>query len=80
ESNSLNQNEVEVYTTRPDTLFGAKFIAVAPDHPLAKAAAETNPALQDFIAECKKTGTAQENIDKAEKQGFDTGLRALHPF
>ncbi|CAN7694183.1 leucine--tRNA ligase [Bosea sp. LjRoot237] len=80
ESNSLKQDEVEVYTTRPDTLFGAKFIAVAPDHPLAKAAAETNLALQDFIAECKKTGTAQENIDKAEKQGFDTGLRAAHPF
>lgn len=80
ESNALGQSEVEVYTTRPDTLFGAKFLAVAPDHPLAKAAAETNPALQDFIAECKKTGTAQENIDKAEKQGFDTGLRAAHPF
>ncbi|MBR3194001.1 leucine--tRNA ligase [Bosea sp. (in: a-proteobacteria)] len=80
ESNALGQSEVEVYTTRPDTLFGAKFLALAPDHPLAKAAAETNPALQDFIAECKKTGTAQENIDKAEKQGFDTGLRAAHPF
>jgi len=80
ESNPLSQGEVEVYTTRPDTLFGAKFIAVAPDHPLAKTAAETNPALQDFIAECKKTGTAQEAIDKAEKQGFDTGLRAIHPF
>eukprot|EP01042_Synura_sphagnicola_P008185 gene8185-10486_t len=80
ESNALAQSEIEVYTTRPDTLFGAKFLAVAPDHPLAKAAAETNPALQDFIAECKKTGTAQENIDKAEKQGFDTGLRAVHPF
>jgi leucyl-tRNA synthetase len=80
ESNALSQDEVEVYTTRPDTLFGAKFLAVAPDHPLAKAAAQGNPSLQDFIAECKKTGTAQENIDKAEKQGFDTGLRAAHPF
>lgn len=80
ESNALDQEELEIYTTRPDTLFGAKFMAIAPDHPLAKAAAEGNPALQDFIAECKKTGTAQENIDKAEKQGFDTGLRAVHPF
>ncbi|TCR68950.1 leucine--tRNA ligase [Bosea sp. BK604] len=80
ESNSFGQNELEIYTTRPDTLFGAKFMAIAPDHPLAKAAAADNPELQAFIAECKKTGTAQENIDKAEKLGFDTGLRAVHPF
>jgi len=73
-------NELEVYTTRPDTLFGAKFMAVAPDHPLATAAARTNPALADFIAECKRTGTAQELIDKAEKMGFDTGIKAIHPF
>ena len=74
------ENEVEVFTTRPDTLFGAKFVAVAPDHPLATAAAAKNPALADFIAECKRTGTAQEIIDKAEKLGFDTGIRAVHPF
>ncbi|MEA2996778.1 MAG: leucyl-tRNA synthetase, partial [Alphaproteobacteria bacterium] len=73
-------NELEVYTTRPDTLFGAKFMAVAPDHPLATVAARTNPALADFIAECKRTGTAQELIDKAEKMGFDTGIKAIHPF
>jgi leucyl-tRNA synthetase len=72
--------ELEVYTTRPDTLFGAKFMAVAPDHPLATVAARTNPALADFIAECKRTGTAQELIDKAEKMGFDTGIKAIHPF
>lgn len=80
ESNVFGQNELEIYTTRPDTLFGAKFMAVAPDHPLAKAAAADNPDLQAFIEECKKTGTAQENIDKAEKLGFDTGLRAVHPL
>ncbi|MEN5084480.1 leucine--tRNA ligase [Bosea sp. TWI1241] len=80
ESNAVGENEVEVYTTRPDTLFGARFLAVAADHPLAKAAAAGNPALQGFIAECKKTGTAQEVIDKAEKQGFDTGIRAVHPL
>lgn len=80
ESNRTGQNELEIYTTRPDTLFGAKFMAIAPDHPLAKTLAEGNPELQAFIAECKKTGTAQENIDKAEKLGFDTGLRAVHPF
>ena len=80
ESNAFGQSELEIYTTRPDTLFGAKFMAIAPDHPLARAAAADNPELQAFIEECKKTGTAQENIDKAEKLGFDTGLRAVHPF
>ncbi len=80
ESNAFGAEEVEVYTTRPDTLFGAKFLGIAPDHPLAKAAAAENPALQAFIDECKRTGTAQENIDKAEKLGFDTGLRVAHPF
>ncbi len=80
ESNTFGQSELEIYTTRPDTLFGAKFMAIAPDHPLAKAAAARSPELQAFIEECKRTGTAQEAIDKAEKLGFDTGLRAVHPF
>jgi len=74
------ENELEVFTTRHDTLFGAKFMAIAPDHPLAQAAAAKNPALKEFIAECKRTGTAQELIDKAEKLGFDTGIKAIHPF
>ena len=74
------ESELEVFTTRPDTLFGAKFLALAPDHPLAAAAAAKNPALADFIAECKHHGTAQEIIDKAEKLGFDTGIKAVHPF
>jgi leucyl-tRNA synthetase len=68
------ESELEIYTTRPDTLFGAKFLALAPDHPLAQAAAKTNPELAAFIEECKRTGTAQEAIDKAEKLGFDTGI------
>ncbi|MGO9359118.1 MAG: leucine--tRNA ligase [Xanthobacteraceae bacterium] len=72
--------EVEVFTTRPDTLFGAKFVALSPDHPLAAAAAKSNPALAAFIEDCRRTGTAQEAIDTAEKQGFDTGIRAVHPF
>jgi leucyl-tRNA synthetase len=80
ESNAPGQDELEIYTTRPDTLFGAKFMAIAPDHPLAKALAASSPALQGFIDECRRTGTAQEAIDKAEKLGFDTGLRAVHPF
>ncbi len=74
------ESELEVFTTRPDTLFGAKFMALAPDHPLATATAAKNPALAEFIAECKRHGTAQEIIDKAEKLGFDTGIRAVHPF
>jgi len=74
------ENELEIYTTRPDTLFGARFTAVAPDHPLAAAAAKTNPELAAFIEECKRTGTAAELIEKAEKKGFDTGIRAVHPF
>ncbi|MBI4275151.1 MAG: leucine--tRNA ligase [Rhizobiales bacterium] len=74
------ESELDIFTTRHDTLFGAKFMALSPDHPLAAAAAAKNPALTEFIAECKRTGTAQELIDKAEKQGFDTGMKAIHPF
>jgi leucyl-tRNA synthetase len=66
------ERDLEIYTTRPDTLFGAKFLALAPDHPLARAAAEGNPELAAFIEECKRVGTAQEAIDRAEKLGFDT--------
>jgi leucyl-tRNA synthetase len=74
------ETELEIFTTRHDTLFGAKFMAIAPDHPLAQSAARKNPALAEFIAECKRTGTAQELIETAEKKGFDTGIRAVHPF
>jgi len=74
------ERELDVFTTRPDTLFGAKFMALAPDHPLAAAAAKNNPALAEFIEECRRRGTAQAEIDTAEKMGFDTGIKALHPF
>jgi leucyl-tRNA synthetase len=74
------ESELDVFTTRPDTLFGAKFMALAPDHPLAAAAAAKNPALAKFIEECRHRGTAQAEIDTAEKLGFDTGMKALHPF
>ncbi|HET9904232.1 MAG TPA: leucine--tRNA ligase [Xanthobacteraceae bacterium] len=74
------ETELKIFTTRHDTLFGARFMAIAPDHPLAAAAAAKNPALAAFIAECKRHGTAQEIVETAEKQGFDTGIRALHPF
>ena len=74
------EDELEIFTTRHDTLFGAKFMAISPDHPLAAAAAAKNPALAKFIAECKRHGTAQQLIETAEKQGFDTGMKAIHPF
>ncbi|MCK1298684.1 MULTISPECIES: leucine--tRNA ligase [unclassified Bradyrhizobium] len=74
------ESELKIFTTRPDTLFGAKFMAISADHPLAQAAAAKNPALAAFIGEIKRMGTAQEIIDTAEKQGFDTGIRAVHPF
>jgi leucyl-tRNA synthetase len=73
-------SELEIYTTRPDTLFGAKFMAVAPDHPLAAAAARHDPKLALFIEECRKVGTSVAAIETAEKKGYDTGLRVLHPF
>ncbi|MFN0219867.1 MAG: leucine--tRNA ligase [Hyphomicrobium sp.] len=73
-------NELEVYTTRPDTLFGASFLAVAADHPLAKAASEKNAKLAEFCDECRRMGTSVADIEAAEKRGFDTGIRAVHPF
>src|SRR3990172_3138778 len=75
-----NESELEIFTTRPDTLFGAKFMALAPDHPLSLAAAVKNPKLAEFIAQCRHMGTSQAAIDTAEKLGFDTGIKAVHPF
>ena len=72
--------ELQVYTTRPDTLFGASFLAVAADHPVAKAAAEKNPALAEFCEECRRMGTSVAELETAEKKGFDTGIRAIHPL
>ena len=75
-----SETELKIFTTRPDTLFGAKFMAISADHPLAQAAAAKNPKLAEFIGDIKRMGTAQEIIDTAEKQGFDTGIKAIHPF
>ena len=71
---------VEVFTTRPDTLRGASFIAVAPDHPLARALEAERPEVAEFCAECRQLGTSEEALETAEKLGFDTGLRARYPF
>ena len=71
---------VEVFTTRPDTLFGMAFVAVAPEHPLAAAIASGSEAAAGFIAQCRSIGTSEAAIETAEKRGFDTGLRVGHPF
>ncbi len=71
---------VAVYTTRPDTLFGASFVAVAPDHPLAAAVSQRDAAAADFIAECRRGGVSEADIETAEKRGYDTGLAVAHPF
>jgi len=75
-----DHSDVEFFSTRPDTLFGASFIAIAPEHPLAAQLAETNKSLVDFIQECRSLGTSEAAIEQAEKKGFDTGLRVIHPF
>ncbi|SMF63862.1 leucine--tRNA ligase [Allosphingosinicella indica] len=71
---------VEVFTTRPDTIFGASFVAVSPDHPIALQVAEGRPDAAAFIALCKQGGTTAAELDTAEKLGFDTGLKAVHPL
>jgi len=70
----------EVFTTRPDTIFGSSFAAVSPDHPIAAALAAGRPEIADFIAECKQGGTTAAELETAEKKGFDTGLEVRHPL
>jgi leucyl-tRNA synthetase len=72
--------EVEVFTSRPDTLFGMSFLAVAAEHPLAAAAAARDPKAAAFVAECRRMGTSEAAIEQAEKRGYDTGFRVAHPF
>ena len=71
---------IEIYTTRPDTLFGASFLGLAPDHPLSKQLADADPAVAEFVAECRRGGTSEAEIEQAEKIGRDTGLKVRHPF
>lgn len=75
-----NKSFIEVFTTRPDTLAGASFVAISPDHPLAKELSARDERVKEFLIECAKIGTSEEAIEKAEKLGFDTGLRLVHPF
>jgi leucyl-tRNA synthetase len=78
--NTTGIDSVEVFTTRPDTMFGSSFVAVAADHPIARAIAETNPDAAAFIELCKRGGTTAAELDTQEKLGFDTGIRATHPL
>jgi len=71
---------IEIFTTRPDTLFGASFVALSPDHPITALLESANPAIKEFRTECAKIGTTEEAIATAPKLGFDTGLYVLHPF
>jgi len=74
------QGTLKVYTTRPDTLMGATYVAVAAEHALATLAAKNNPALAEFIAECKRGSVAEADVATAEKKGMDTGLFVTHPL
>jgi leucyl-tRNA synthetase len=74
------EHQIEVFTTRPDTLFGASFVALAPDHPLTKQAAIENADVAEFITRSQQLGTSEADIEKAEKFGVDLGLRVKHPF
>ncbi len=79
-SDTVPIDAIEVFTTRPDTLFGASFIAVAANHPLALFLGESNRDAADFLVECARLGTSQALVETAEKRGFDTGLSAEHPL
>ncbi len=71
---------IEVFTTRPDTLFGASFVAISPEHPLATHLAKTNPDIDAFVRKCATLGTSEEAIERAEKEGVDTSILVQHPF
>ncbi len=72
--------QIEVYTTRPDTLFGASFAAISADHPLAKELEKSNPDIAAFNTECRQMDTTEEAFETAEKKGLDTGITVTHPF
>ena len=72
--------EISVYTTRPDTLFGASFVAISADHPLARDAAAKNATIAAFCEECRRAGTSLAALETAEKKGIDTGIRVRHPL
>ena len=72
--------QIETYSTRPDTLFGISFLALSPDHPLAAAVAAADPGAAVFITECRRLGTTEAAVETAEKRGYNSGLQVVHPF
>ncbi len=80
EASYAGLDNIDVYTTRPDTLFGASFLALAPDHPLIQHLSQNRPELNAFAEKCARMGTTEEALERAEKEGLDTGLRVKHPF
>ena len=75
-----DHERIEVYTTRPDTLFGVTYLSLAAEHPITLALAEKNPELKEFVASCQQASVAEADMAQAEKLGMDTGLRAAHPL
>ncbi len=80
DASGADHGQLEIFTTRPDTLFGASFMALSAEHPLVQGLASTDPGLQHFVAECRKTGTAAAEVETAEKQGYRLPLLAKHPL
>ena len=78
--NSPDLDELEVFTTRPDPIFGLSFCAISPNHPLAKTLSQTSNKIQFFIEECNALSTDQASLEKQDKVGIDTGIRVTHPF
>ena len=79
-SHTIGADKLVCFSTRPDTLYGASFMAIAAEHPIAFELAKSNPELDAFIKECRKIGTSAADIETAEKRGFDLGLTVAHPF
>ena len=75
-----SDKKITIYTTRPDTLFGASFVAISPNHPLVEELKKTNKNISDFIVECNKTSIDEETLETMTKKGIDTGLKVIHPF
>ncbi len=80
DSRETSVTEIEAFSTRPDTLYGAGFMALAAEHPLTLELAKQNSKLAKFVEDCRKIGTSVAAVETAEKKGFDTGLKVAHPF